>query len=230
MWYTRREQLLRSALWYSCSGGANLIVPVISFGMGQITGGKLASWQYMYLLAGILTFVWCFLVLVYMPDNPNTARGFSTEERDLIAQRMKEDNVGMLNRDFKPRQVLECLMSLNFWSVNLMSLLTSVTAGPISSFGSIIFNDMGFTPKYALLLNLPNGALAFFCILTSAYLGRRFPGLRHYLIMLGCPLVVIGACIVYVVRRLTSFHNGYSLLTGGDCPATPLVVGSLDFT
>lgn len=196
MWYTKREQLLRSAFWYSFSGGANLVVPIISYGVGAIHGGSLKSWQYMYLLAGSLTFLWSFVVFFFMPDSPITAKGFTEVEIAMVMQRLKADNAGVPSREFKPRQILECVTSINFWCVNVMSLLTSVTSGPISSFGSIIFKAMGFSSRISLLLNMPNGAMAFFCVLTSAYLGRKIKDIRLYLIMIGCPMVVIGAVLV----------------------------------
>lgn len=195
MWYTKREQLLRSGLWYSFSGGSNLIVPVISFGIGHIKTKTPSSWQWMFIIAGGITFLWSVVIVLFFPDSPLSAKGFTDEERGLIQERMKADNAGSLDRHFKLPHVLECLKSVNFWTVNLMAMLTSVVSGPISSFGPLIFSDMGFTKEQSLLLNMPNGVMAFICILTSATLGRKIPNIRLILIVCGCLLAVMGCCI-----------------------------------
>jgi len=195
MWYDKREQLLRSGLWYSFSGGANIIIPVISYGIGHIKSDSLRSWQWMYLIAGAITCLWSIIIFLLFPDSPLSAKGFTDQERALIQRRMQADNAGTLNRRFKLPHVLECLGSVTFWVVNLMSMLTSVVSGPISSFGSLIFSDMGFNKEQALLLNIPNGAMAFFCILTSATLGRKIPNIRLFVVMTACLMVVLGCCL-----------------------------------
>lgn len=52
LWYTHAEQVSRSSWWYSFSGGSLLVSPLINYGLGHITGGKLQPWQYMYFIAG----------------------------------------------------------------------------------------------------------------------------------------------------------------------------------
>lgn len=212
MWYNKREQLLRAGLWYSFSGGSNLIVPVISFGIGHIQTETPSSWQWMFIIAGGITFLWSIVIFLFFPNSPLSAKGFTDDERALIQERMRADNAGALDRHFKLPHVLECLKSANFWTVNLMSMLTSVVSGPISSFGPLIFSDMGFTKEQSLLLNMPNGAMAFICILASATLGRRVPNIRLILIVCGCLLAVIGCCISWQLPsgtnagRLSGFY------------------------
>lgn len=53
-----------SALLYGTPivGGSLIISPLINYGLGHVTGGKLSPWQYMYLIAGSVTFVWAILL------------------------------------------------------------------------------------------------------------------------------------------------------------------------
>ncbi|KAE8336588.1 hypothetical protein BDV24DRAFT_178466 [Aspergillus arachidicola] len=185
-WYTKREQVLRSGLWYSFSGGANLVVPVISFGIGHIKSAHIASWKLMFLIPGACTFLWSIVVFFFLPHSPT-----------LIIHRMQADNAGMANREFKKAHVYECMRSLSFWIVNLLSMLTSVVSGPISSFGSLIFNEMGFTPEQSLLLSMPNGAMAFICIFGSAYIPRNFSNSRLFVIAGASLVVVMGCCLTW---------------------------------
>ncbi len=67
-WWTRREQPLRSSLWYGMTGVGTMFSPLISYGLGHINGSFGASkWKYMYLVAGSLTLLWSFVVLVVLP-------------------------------------------------------------------------------------------------------------------------------------------------------------------
>jgi MFS family permease len=67
-WWTRREQALRSGLWYGVVSVSMMITPLISWGLGHIQGGFGAStWKYMYLVAGSVSMVWSFVVLWVLP-------------------------------------------------------------------------------------------------------------------------------------------------------------------
>jgi MFS family permease len=67
-WWTRREQPLRSSLWYGMTGVGTMFSPLISYGLGHIHGSFGAStWKYMYLVAGSITLLWSFIVLWVLP-------------------------------------------------------------------------------------------------------------------------------------------------------------------
>ncbi|CAG7919196.1 unnamed protein product [Penicillium olsonii] len=111
MWYTHSEQVFRSSLWYSFSGGSNIISPLINYGLGHITTGGLHPWQYMYLIAGLATLLWSIILWFLFPGSPQIAKGFTAEERALILERVRINNAGTENRQFKWYQVKEALLS-----------------------------------------------------------------------------------------------------------------------
>lgn len=79
--YTQKEQALRQSWWFSATGAFTIVGGVMNYGFGQIKGGALKRWQYIYLLAGSLTFLFglaCFAV----PNSPVEAWFLTTEERD----------------------------------------------------------------------------------------------------------------------------------------------------
>lgn len=78
-----------------------------------------------------------------------------------------------------------------------MSLLSCTGAAVVVQFASIVFNGMGFDAYTSLLLNLPTGAMAFFCVLGSGYCGRKIPNARFHLISIGCLPVILGTCLVW---------------------------------
>lgn len=114
LWYTQREQVLRSGLWYSFSGGSNLISPLINYGLRHSTGGALKPWQYMYLIGGIATLIWGIALWWLFPGTPEHARGFSAEERIMLLERVRSNNAGAENRTFKVYQAKEAFLQYQF--------------------------------------------------------------------------------------------------------------------
>lgn len=196
LWYTHSEQVLRSSMWYSFSGGSLIISPLINYGLGHITGGKLAPWQYMYLIAGTVTFFWSILLWWIFPSSPHNARGFTDEERILLLERVRSNNAGSENHKIKLWHVKEAFLSYQFWCTFFLSVLTTTPGGAISTYGSIIFNGMGFNTFQSLLLNLPIGGFAFICILGSGFLGQRLRSARLHLVTAGSVVVIIGCCMM----------------------------------
>ena len=56
-YYTQEEQALRQAWWFSGTSWFTIIGGALNYGFGQITSGSLTRWQYIYILAGALTFL-----------------------------------------------------------------------------------------------------------------------------------------------------------------------------
>ncbi|KAL3477419.1 putative MFS transporter [Aspergillus californicus] len=212
MWYTHPEQVFRSSLWYSFSGGSNIISPLINYGLGHVTGGALNPWQYMYLIAGLATLLWSIVLWFIFPGSPHVAKGFTAEERILLLERVRGNNAGAENKHFKWYQMREALLSYHFWFIFLLSMLSSIGSGAVTTFGSIIFNGMGFNTFASLLLNMPIGALAFICVLVSGYIGRRVPNSRLYVVSGACVPVILGSCLVwqlpdsYRAARIIGFY------------------------
>ncbi|KAH6982676.1 major facilitator superfamily domain-containing protein [Ilyonectria destructans] len=197
LWYTHSEQVMRSSLWYSFSGGSLLVSPLINYGLGHITGGSMQPWQYMYLIAGIATLLWGIALWWIFPDTPQNARGFTEVERRLLLERVRGNNAGSENKEFKAYQFKEALMDYQMWGIMVISIVSCTGSGAVTTFGSIVFNDMGFDTFTSLLLNLPIGAMAFICVLGSGYLGRTVPNSRLYVVVGACAPVILGCALIW---------------------------------
>lgn len=195
LWYTQKEQSFRSAIWYSCSGGSMLVCPLISYGLAHIMGTALNPWQYMFLVAGALTFLWGIALLWIFPDTPQASKGWSDEDRAVLLERIKRDNVGGENSKFKVNQALEALRDYQFWALFVLALLSTTGAATMTIFSSVVFAGMGFDGYVSLLLNLPTGALAFICIIGSGWLGSTRFG-RLNTMAVSCLPVILGCCLL----------------------------------
>lgn len=195
LWYTQKEQSLRSSIWYSFSGGSMLVSPVISYGLAHIKGTALHPWQYMFLVAGALTFLWGIALLWIFPDTPDTATGWSEEDRVILLERIKRDNVGGEHVHFKLYQAIEALRDYQFWGLFVMALLSCTGAATMTVFSSVVFASMKFDTYTSLLLNLPNGVIAFLSILGSGWLGGTKFG-RLNTIAVSCLPVILGCSLL----------------------------------
>lgn len=230
MWYTKKEQVFRSSIWYSFSGGSLLISPVINFGLAHVTHSSLHPWQIMYLFAGALSFVWGVALLFIFPDTPEHAKGFSESERQRLVERTRLNNAGNTSPEVKLYQIFEPLLEFQFWGIIVLSLLSCTGSAVVTQFASIVFNGLGFDAYTSLLLNLPTGAMAFICVLGSGYLGIRWKDSRFYIISLSCLPVILGCAILYVLSHSTILPHENILTYIQVGKLTTRAQKSLDFT
>ena len=91
----------------------------LNYGFAQITGGGLRRWQYIYLLAGCLTFIFglfCFA----MPSSPVSAWFLAPDERVVAAERLRRGQMGVRCQKIKLAQVKECLVDIKFYLIAIM--------------------------------------------------------------------------------------------------------------
>ena len=117
-YYTQSEQALRQSWWFSGTGWFTIIGGALNYGFAQIESGSLRAWQYLYLLAGGLTFlfgIWCFA----LPNSALTAWFLTPEERIVAVERLRAGQTGVRNQKIKPEQIKEALWDVKIWLVAL---------------------------------------------------------------------------------------------------------------
>lgn len=120
-YYTQSEQSLRQTWWFSGTGWFTIIGSALNYGFAQIDSGSLRPWQYIYLLAGALTFVfgvWCF----WLPNSPLDAWFLSPEERIVAVERLRAGQTGVRheNQRIKIEQIREAVFDVKVWLVALV--------------------------------------------------------------------------------------------------------------
>ena len=151
MWYKRREQPLRHAVWLAAVGFMGLVGTMAVFGIGHIHG-HLHSWKYQFLLIGGITVAWGIILFLVLPDSPVEAKFLSKEMRIVAVERMRYERTGIENKVFKPYQVKEAILDPKTWLMAAMVFLTALTNGGISGFGAIIVKGFGFSAFKSILL------------------------------------------------------------------------------
>ncbi|KAI3530388.1 allantoate permease [Colletotrichum filicis] len=193
-YYTQREQALRQSWWFSGTGWFTIIGSALNYGFAQIQGGALTPWQYIYVLAGGLTFlfgIWCF----FLPNSPLTAWFLTPEERAVAIERLRQGQTGVKNQTIKTAQIKEALLDVKVWLVALTMASGYTVNGAVSGFGPLIVSTFGYSALDSILFQFPLGAICAIGIPVAGWLCSKYRNIRIP-VLIGCTLPVIAGFIV----------------------------------
>jgi predicted MFS family arabinose efflux permease len=166
-------------------------------------------------------------VVYWRLDNDVASARFLTDQEKLQGlERLRANQTGAGNREFKISQVVESGLEPKTYLWIGMAFLLNVGASVTNVFGPLILSGLGFDKYQTTLLNMPFGALQFIIILLASYLAQK--ARLKAAILAGFMLPVIaGLVMLHVLPRNDSVQGalmaGYYLLAflfGGN----PLIV------
>ncbi|KAJ5560442.1 hypothetical protein N7513_002841 [Penicillium frequentans] len=224
-YYTQEEQTMRQAWWFSGVGWFTIIGGALNYGFGQITAGALKSWQYIYIFAGVLTFLfglWCCV----MPNSPVTAWFLTAEERLVAVERLRRGQTGVRCQQIKFSQVKESITDPKIYLVALMMAAAYTINGAISGFGPLIVSTFGYDTLDSILFQFPVGGICIIFIPLCGYIPTVIPNTRIPM-LIACCLPVIAGCIM-IWKSQWGYHPatpvvGYAL-TGFFGPVVSLII------
>ncbi|KAJ6125662.1 Major facilitator superfamily domain general substrate transporter [Penicillium samsonianum] len=225
-WYRRAEQPIRIAAWYSTNGLATIVAAGLSYGLAHIESDVLKSWQIIFLVVGLITVASAPIVYWRLDNDISTARFLSDNEKSQGIERLRANQTGTGNTEFKFSHVLEvCLEPKTYLWIG-MAMLLNIGASVTNIFGPLILSGLGYDKYRTTLLTMPFGALQFLIILLASYLAQT-ARLKSAIIAAFMLPVIAGLAILYAVPRTKSVQSqllaGYYLLAflfGGN----PLIV------
>ncbi|KAJ6539196.1 major facilitator superfamily domain-containing protein [Mycena capillaripes] len=214
MWYTRAEQALVIGAFYSMNGFQQCVGGLIGYGISQIHGQSLKNWQILFTLLGCLTFVWGLFVLWWLPDSPMRATCWSPEDRLLIAERVRKNETGIQNREFKMHQAWEAFKDPTVWIVTLISFTNALPTGGLGAFSNLILVAFGFTTLQTYLLAIAQGSIIMIFLFSAAYLAKIYN--QKLLLAFIYTLPNVAGTIVFICVKTTS-HTKVGLLLAFYC-------------
>jgi len=195
MWYKKEEQGRRVSYFYVCNSVTQIFGSGVAYGASFSKSG-FASWRIFFLIIGLMTVIFGFLVFTFLPDSPVKAARFTEAEKVAALLRVKENLSGTQNARIKKAQVIESLKDIRVWLVFLSVLLTSIPNGGLSNFSSILLTTFGYSSQQALILGMPSGAVGIFVVLLSGWLSDRWRD--RSLVMLICLIpTIVAAGLMY---------------------------------
>jgi len=173
MWYKKSEQPFRTGIWYLGVGTGTMIGALISVGFQHYYSPTFTSWQIMFLVVGLITVALGITVVILLPDNPMSSR-LTPVQKVWAIERLRENQTGIENTQFKWHQVRECLRDPQTWMLSLITIISNVPNGAVSSYQATLIRGFGFNSKTTALLQLPSGVVSIVSILSATYLAGRF--------------------------------------------------------
>ncbi|KAF9247192.1 MFS general substrate transporter [Melanogaster broomeanus] len=157
MFYKKDEQATRIASFYMMLGFSQVFGGFVAYGISFYGGAAIAPYKIVYFLLGGLAIVVGLIVLLWFPDSPVTWRMLTKEERVASLERVRDDQGGIENKNFKWDQVIEALLDVRTWLIVLATMLTDIPSGGLTNFSNIIIRNFGYTSKETLILATPAG-------------------------------------------------------------------------
>ncbi|KAJ2902300.1 hypothetical protein MKZ38_000766 [Zalerion maritima] len=212
--YTQKEQSMRQSWWVSSNCWFTIAGGALNYGFAQIKGGGLEAWQYIYLLAGSLTFVFgliCFAV----PNGPTSAWFLTKDERLAAAERLRKGQTGTRCSVLKKYQIVEALCDVKTWLVFIIMASIYTVNGAVTGFGPLIVKTFGWSVLESILWQFPLGGIGLVAVLGSGWLGSRFQDIRLVMLVISCLPIIAGFIMIW---KSEWYHHapvpvaGYSLI------------------
>jgi MFS family permease len=221
-WYTRSEIPFRTGIWFAGNSLGGVFSSFIAFGLGHVKH-PLHPWQWLFIVLGVATFLWGFVLFLFLPDTIGTASFLTPEERKLAQQRLKSSGAGTVQNIYRPAQALEAILDPKTWFIFSMSLLTQIPNSGTQNFGNLVLTGFGFTSLQSTLIILPASFISFASITGTGWLAGKFANISCYLICIVVIFPVIGSAIIYVGASKGVKLFAYYLLSTGST-ALPLLL------
>jgi hypothetical protein len=217
--YTRDEQPLRMCIFLAFNGVATMLGALFGWGLGHAYSPVLKTWQLIFLVIGLVNFVWAWAFLWVMPDNPSNTWFLTHKQRIVAIDRIASNMIGVKTTQFQKSQVLEALLDVKVHCLMLIGLGCGVVNGGVSNFASSLIRGFGFSGIYATLLQLPTGAIEFVVVPLCGLAAGHFKDSRCIILATIC-LVPLGGLLGI---RLTPLSERWSLV---GCTWLQYIVGA----
>ncbi|KAI1019187.1 hypothetical protein LB503_009253 [Fusarium chuoi] len=216
MWWRRREQTLRIGSWYCMNGLTWVLGSLITYGLARIDS-KMKPYQIIFLFFGAITVGVSFVMFFWMPDSPTEAKFLTDEDKIIAIERLRNNQMGVMSREWRMSHVVETLKDLKTWCWVAMIFCISVPSNGISTFGPLIIKSFVSDPFETMLFNVPVGISHIIAVSASAYIAMKWKLKGPVIVMLCIPPIVGCAIMLHFEHNL---ENKGVLLAGYFCLCT----------
>ncbi|KAI6088691.1 MFS general substrate transporter [Hypoxylon rubiginosum] len=207
MLWTRREQTMRSSVWLCTNGVSNILGALLSYGSGMADGLSISQWKLIFLIVGALTFVWGFVIVLYLPDGPHNAKMLNEYERVVAVWRISNNQIGLKDSTIRTYQIKEALLDGKCYLLWANAIAIGILNGAVTNFMSAIIKGFNFDALHASLMQAPGGAFEVVGCLILGWISQR-PNMVGAAIVLGCLPGIAGLIGILTI----SIENRYALV------------------
>lgn len=178
MFYSREDQPFRMCAFLSCNGIATIVGGLLGFGLGHVSHAALESWKLIFMVIGLLNFVWSFVFLYFTPDSPASAKFLNERERTILIKHISKNSQGVKDQRFLWPQVWEAATDVTVYIYGSIGLCCGIINGGVSNFQSALIKGFGFTGLASTALQMPTGAIEFVVVFTCGIIALRVANTR----------------------------------------------------
>src|SRR5580692_3733285 len=92
-------------------------------------------------------------------DSPMRAKCFIEEDKTLMIERVRTNQIGIQNKTFRPEQIREALLDPQSWCCCGIAICTTLPASGLGAFANIIISGFHFTVLQTQLLAMVLGVV-----------------------------------------------------------------------
>ncbi|CEL11106.1 hypothetical protein ASPCAL14212 [Aspergillus calidoustus] len=225
LWYRSSEQPLRHGIWF-CGNSLSLIFGnLIAVGIWQIDSG-IKPWQWLFIIFGLVTFLWGILMLFRLPDSPTNAKFLTEEERAIALHRLASNKAGFKSNQINRDQIIEAFVDPKTYLLAVYILAANIPNGGFTTFSGLILKGFGYNTFHTLLLGIPGGFVVFLLVLSSALIASKVRNSRLIVSIVMTILSVVGSALVYSTSATASRYIGL-ILMGAYSAALPVLMAMI---
>lgn len=193
------------------NGMQQIVGGLLAYCFSLISSGPLKSWQWLFLAYGVISVIFGVWVGFWMPDSPMRAKCFTEQEKLEMVERVRDNQTGMQNREFKWYQFKEGLLDPQVWAYCMVSLTTTLPTSGLGAFANIIINSFGFTVLETQLLAMVLGFYIIIVLLSSTWIAKK-TNQTIYVMLAFMILSFVGTAILMTVDPHVSRSQDIGLL------------------
>ncbi|EHL02653.1 putative Uncharacterized transporter [Glarea lozoyensis 74030] len=212
MWYKREEQAATVTYWYMMNGMQQIVGGLLAYSFSLIKSAPkgnspLKSWQAIFITYGSFSVLWGIVVLWWMPDSPMRAKCFSEEDKKLMVERVRSNQTGVQNRQFRRYQVVEAFKDPQMYCYCLIAICTTLPTSGLGAFANIIIKGFKFTLLQTQLLAMVLGAYIILVLLSSNWIIKR-TGQNVLVMMVYVIPSFVGTIVLMTVQNTSKATQG----------------------
>lgn len=212
-------------VWYLMIGVAQIVGAIISFAFQHISHAAIANWRILFIVLGVATVVVGVLTMIFLPDNPRTARQLTEAERIAAVEHVRVNMTGVECKVFKAYQMKQALLDPQSWFLVAITILSMIDNGAVSNFSSIIISGFGYSNEKTTILQIPSGLVSIVAVFFSCFMVSRI-GQRCYFIALLCLPSVLGAALLTGLPKANKIGQLFGVYLLNSAPALLPIVYS----
>ncbi|KAJ1958258.1 hypothetical protein EC988_000405 [Linderina pennispora] len=203
LWYPRKYLTTRIGWIGAAAAVGALLYDLFSLGFSyMVTPKPIYSWQWLYMLVGLMAMASGMYGLVFIRDYPDTASYLNDEERELIGRVMARSNLRASESTvISKKQIVQGLTDWRLMMFMVIDFANSFASASASTWAPITLQSVGYSTTTVMALLVIPSTCASIVASMSGLLARKIGSLGYFQI-----LASILSTIVLTVG-VTGVHN-----------------------